>query len=69
MTDDCYAQDKEPGEVSGKGRGRKVAREALQWRDAGGHAMVTCKLLDQFQHVSIASRSAQNSRAQLSYAK
>jgi hypothetical protein len=69
VTDDCCVQTRKPGEVSGKGQGRKAPREALQWRGDGGCAIVMSKLLDQFQQScvgslhEIASRSKRNSPA------
>jgi hypothetical protein len=68
-TDDCSAETRKPGEVTGEGHGRKAPREALQWRGDGGYAIVTSELLDQFQQTcrgtlgEIAGSSERNSPA------
>jgi hypothetical protein len=68
-TDDCSVETEKPGEVSVEEHGRKAPQEALQWRGDGGYAIVTSKLLDQFQQScggtlgEIAGSSERNSPA------
>jgi hypothetical protein len=51
VTDDCCVENRKHGEVTSEGQGRKAPRQALQWRDDGGCAIVMSKLLDQIRQL------------------